>query len=130
MSRDRPRRVESLLREIISALFVERRIRDPRLHGMLTVTEVEVSKDLRHAKVFISHLGSPEEEPAVFEALDGAGGFVQSVIAREAGLRYTPRVRFVPDHSIEHGVRLVNTINRLTGTPPGGETPATPESTG
>lgn len=125
MPRDRPRRVESLLREIISELFMQRRIRDPRLHGMITVTEVEVSKDLRHAKVYVSHLGTPEEEKGVFEALEGASGFVQSCIAREAGLRHTPRVRFVADHSIEHGVRLVNTINRLTS-----EGPTTTETGG
>ena len=115
MSRDRPRRVESLLRELIAELFLEERIHDPRLTGKLTVTDVEVSKDLRHAKVFVSHLGNPEDEKGVFEALAGASGFVQGCIGRGIRLRYTPQVSFVPDHSIEHGVKLVHTINRLTG---------------
>ena len=119
MPRDRPRRVESVLREVVAELFLEERIHDPRLSGKLTVTDVEVSRDLRHAKIYVSHLGPPEDEPGVFAALAGACGFVQSCIARSIRLRNTPRVRFIADHSIERGVRLVHTINRL-GAPPRG----------
>jgi ribosome-binding factor A len=118
MAPDRPARVESVLQELISDLLVQGRIHDPRVHGRLTVTDVEVSKDLRHAKVFISYLGPPEDEAGVFEALEGAAGYVQSCIGRGIRLRYTPKVRFVADHSIERGVRLVNTINRLTAPAP------------
>ena len=113
MSRIRPRRVESLIQEEIGNLFLHERLNDPRLHGRLTVTGVEVSKDLRYAKVFVSHLGKPEDEAGVFEALQGATGFVQNVIAKSIRLRFVPKVSFVPDHSIEHGVELVHKIDSL-----------------
>lgn len=131
MSRDRPRRVESLLRELVSDLFLHERLNDPRLHGRLTVTDVEVSRDLRHAKFYVSHLGSEEQEKEIFQALASATGFVQSCIARGARLRYTPRVSFAPDHSIERGVRLVHKINslRAVGGQPGPDAPTdTPAS--
>jgi len=114
MSLIRPRRVESLLREEIASLFTEERIHDPRLHGRITVTDVEVSRDLRHAKVFVSFLGDPAEEREAFQALESATGFVQSHIARSVRLRFVPKVVFVPDHSIERGVKLVQKINSLT----------------
>jgi len=113
MSHIRPRRVESLIREEIASLFLNGALHDPRLHGRLTVTDVEVSSDLRYAKVFVSHLGKPEDEAGVFEALKGAAGFVQTAIARAIRLRFVPKVSFVADHSIERGVKLVHTIDSL-----------------
>ena len=120
MSQIRPKRVESVLHEEIASIFLQERIRDPRLQkGRITVTEVEVSKDLRHAKVYVSHLGDPAQEGEVFAALAGATGFVQSCIAQAVRLRFVPKVVFVPDHSIERGVNLVHKINTLVG-PSGG----------
>jgi ribosome-binding factor A len=113
MSHIRPKRVESILHEEIASVFLQERIRDPRLQGRITVTEVEVSKDLRHAKVYVSHLGDPAQEGEVFAALAGATGFVQSCIAQAVRLRFVPKVVFIPDHSIERGVNLVHKINTL-----------------
>jgi ribosome-binding factor A len=113
MSHIRPKRVESLLREEIAGLLAAGRIHDPRLQGRITVTGVEVSKDLRYAKVFVSHLGDPTQSAGAFEALASATGFVQSQVAQVVQLRHAPRIVFVPDDSIEHGVDLVNKINGL-----------------
>jgi ribosome-binding factor A len=113
MSHIRPRRVESLIREEVSSLIAGERIHDPRLHGRVTVTEVEVSGDLRHAKIFVSHLGAPEDREAAFKALQSATGFVQSCLAKTIKLRFVPKVVFVPDDSIERGVNLVHMIDGL-----------------
>lgn len=113
MSLIRPKRVESLIREEVSSLFANERIHDPRLHGHITVTDVEVSGDLRHAKIFVSYLGEPDQAAATFEALRSATGFVQSCLAKTVSLRFVPKVVFVPDDSIERGVKLVHKINRL-----------------
>lgn len=121
MSHIRPKRVESLIREEVSSLFATERIHDPRLHGHVTVTDVEVSGDLRHAKVFVSYLGAADEEAETFEALRSATGFVQSCLAKTLSLRFVPKVVFVPDDSIERGVKLVHKINRLFKDEPQGE---------
>jgi ribosome-binding factor A len=113
MSHIRPKRVESLLREEIAGLIAEGKIHDPRLQGRITVTDVEVSRDLRHAKVFVSHLGDPSQSAGTFAALESAAGYVQSHIARVISLRHVPRVVFVPDDSIARGVDLVQKINKL-----------------
>ena len=109
MSTRRIARVNDLIRKEISELLL-REIRDPRLGGLLSVTEVSTSPDLRHARVFISVMGSEEEKGRVVEGLAAASGFLRRSLGERLTLRYTPELIFELDESIERGSRLLELI--------------------
>jgi ribosome-binding factor A len=113
MSEVRLRKVESLLRAEISSLITLGVIKDPRVPHLAAVTGVEVSGDLRHAKVFVSFVGSDEERDACVEALNHAAGFVQKKLGESLRMRAIPRPTFHRDDSIERGVRITGKIRDL-----------------
>jgi ribosome-binding factor A len=97
-------RVNQLLKEEISTLL-QRELKDPRL-GFVSVTEVETSKDLRTAKVFVSVLGGDEQWTASMAALGSARGFVRNWLKHHLDLRVIPDIQFRPDRSMEHAARI------------------------
>ena len=114
MSR-RTERVNDLLREELSTLL-QREVKDPRLgHGLTTITEVQVTPDLRHAVVFISYLGEEEaERKEVLAALKSASHFLHNELVRRLQLRIVPEFAFRFDPSIERGARLAVLINQVS----------------
>src|SRR5258707_4094017 len=104
MQAKRLERVNQLIKEEISML-VQRQLKDPRL-GFVTVTEVDTSPDLKHAKAYFSVLGPEEKWAASFKALESAPGFVWGWRRRHLELRTTPELLFRPDRSIEHASAL------------------------
>ncbi len=114
MSR-RTERVNDLLREELSTLL-QREVKDPRLdHGLTTITEVQVTPDLRHAIVFISYLGEDDaERSAVLAALKSASHFLHNELVRRLQLRIVPEFAFRFDPTIERGARLAALINQVT----------------
>lgn len=113
MGTRRQERVSELIREEISEL-IKREVNDPRLGGFISVTEVVVSSDLRHAKVFVSIMGSEEEKRQVEKGLAAASGFIRKGLGERLALRYTPELIFQRDESIERGSRLLQLINEVT----------------
>jgi ribosome-binding factor A len=113
MSEVRRKKVESLLKEEISGLITGGVVKDPRVHPMTAVTDVELSKDLRHAKVFVSFFGSGEERARCVEALNHAAGFIHNKLGGGLHLRFVPHLTFLADDSIERGVRLTQKIKDL-----------------
>lgn len=103
---DRTKRVNEMIKREISVMLIEE-IRDPRLK-FVTITGVEVSKDLQHAKVFYSYLGSDRQ--GAQEALDKARGFVRRLVGQRVVMRYTPEIQFFYDKSIEHSDRIEQTL--------------------
>ena len=97
-------RVNQLIKEEVSMLL-QRELKDPRL-GFVTVTEVETTKDLRQAKVFVSVLGGDEQWKASMTALTSARGFVRNWLRQHLDLRVTPELVFRPDRSMEHAARI------------------------
>lgn len=117
----RPERVARLMRREVAEILA-RRLRDPRLGGMVSVTDVEVSPDLSAARVYVSVLESGEARARVFAALESAVGFVRRELAPRLGLREVPEIRFVADDSIERGARVEELLRRLErGEPVGDE---------
>ena len=101
---ERTRRVaEQLQREL--AVLIQQEIMDPRV-GMITVSAVEVSKDLAHAKVYITALNEEQKHEQTIEALQHAAGFLQHELGKRVQLRTIPRLKFVYDESIERGTNL------------------------
>ena len=104
MAGDRMRRINEVLREAIgSAIGSE--LEDPRI-GFVTVTEVDTSPDLRSARVYISVLGSEEERDDSLAALRSSHGILQAAIARDARMKYTPKLTFHYDEGPERAMRL------------------------
>ncbi|HZS44916.1 MAG TPA: 30S ribosome-binding factor RbfA [Blastocatellia bacterium] len=100
----RPIRIAEQLRQEVSSI-VEYELNDDRI-GFVTVTDVEVSPDLKNAKVFISLMGSEEDRVKSLDALNHAAGFVRRELGARLRLRYTPQLSFLYDHSIERGARI------------------------
>jgi ribosome-binding factor A len=104
----RSSRVAHQIQRALSEL-IRREVRDPRL-GMVTLTEVQMSKDLSYAKVFYSVLGA--ERAQAQEILDEAADMLRGPVGRALGLRHSPELRFVNDELIENGAKLSALIQK------------------
>jgi ribosome-binding factor A len=107
---DRIRRVNESVRAVVSEAITQ--LQDPRI-GFVTITGVETSTDLRHARVFVSVLGDERQQQQALEGLEAAHGVLQSRIARELRMKRTPQLVFEYDPSVERGVRMTKLIDEL-----------------
>ena len=107
---DRMRRVNEAVRQVLSEAVLE--LKDPRI-GFVTVTGVETSTDLRHARVFVSVLGPGRAREESLAGLEAAHGVLQSRVGRELRLKRTPQLRFEYDPTVERGVRMTRLIDEL-----------------
>jgi ribosome-binding factor A len=110
----RLKRIESLLRQEICSMIFMGEIKDPRVEKLTTVTEVELSKDLGHAKIFVSRFGEREALAASVKALNHAAGFIQGVLAKRMSLRIFPKLKFILDDSIEKGFRIAKKLKEIS----------------
>jgi len=119
MSR-RIERVNNLIRQEISELL-QRQVKDPRLGGFVTVTQVSTSPDLRHAKIFISIMGNEEEKEEALEAFAVASGFLRRELGARLRLRRSPELSFHYDDSIDQGTHVLQLISQIATGVTGGE---------
>jgi ribosome-binding factor A len=112
MSR-RSERTSKLIQREISALL-EREVNDPRLSKFVSVTEVTLSPDLMHAKVYVSTLGSEMNKEDLLAGFDKASGFLRKELAAHLRLRQMPELSFHYDDSIERGARLLELMSELS----------------
>jgi ribosome-binding factor A len=101
---DRMRRVDEAVREVLSDA-VTRDLKDPRV-GFVTVTDVKTSADLRHARVYVSVLGSDTEQSATIDGLQSAHGYLQARVARQLKMKHTPQLDFILDDTAQKADRL------------------------
>jgi ribosome-binding factor A len=111
MANKRAIRVGELLKEEISQIVL-REMKDPRI-GFVSITDVEVSGDLRHAKVFISVYGTDKEKEETLAGLQQAQGFVRKLVGERVKIHHTPEIIFRYDDSIENGVHISEIIKDL-----------------
>ncbi|MFQ5520774.1 MAG: 30S ribosome-binding factor RbfA [Candidatus Methylomirabilia bacterium] len=104
-------RVNQLIKEEISGLL-HRELKDPRI-GFVTVTDVEVSKDLRTAKVYVSVLGPEEQWRSTLTALESARGFIRNWLRQHLTLRVTPTLVFRADRSLAHAASIQQLLAEL-----------------
>jgi ribosome-binding factor A len=114
MGEFRLKRVERLLREGIGSMILTDEVKDPRVSSFVAVTDVHVSKDLVHAKVFVSSFESVEQLKGSVAALNHAAGFIQGRLSRKLERRVTPKLKFVPDLSIREGIELSHRIEEVS----------------
>lgn len=107
-------RINGEVRRELSSI-IQNDIKDPRIHPMTSVVEVEVAPDLKSAKAYISVLGDEQAQKDTLAGLQSAEGYIRRELARTINLRNTPEIRFVMDQSIEYGVhmsKLIDDVNR------------------
>jgi ribosome-binding factor A len=107
---DRIVRISEEMKKEISAI-IQGELKDPRLSRLISVTNVNVTKDLRYAKVFVSIMGNDEEKKNALDGLKSAAGFIRREVGHRIQLRYTPEIQFELDNSIEHGAYISKLIN-------------------
>jgi ribosome-binding factor A len=95
------------------SFILAREVKDPRV-GFATITQVRVSSDLRHARVFVSVLGSPAQQKETFAALHRAGGFIRRQLSGRLKLRHCPDLQFTFDDSLERGARMDKLIAEVS----------------
>lgn len=111
MAYNRSERVaEEIRKEVATMLFGE--IHDPRI-GFVTITKVQVSKDLRHAKVYYSIIGSDEEKEKTMVGLQSSSGYMRREIGKRLKLRYFPELTFKFDDSLEYASRIEKIIKEI-----------------
>jgi len=98
-------RVGEAIREEI-ATFLAESVKDPRIVGFVTVTGVEITSDLRHAKVFVSVMGSEAEKAATFDGLASTASHLRSRVGRALRLRVAPEIQFREDESVARAARI------------------------
>jgi ribosome-binding factor A len=104
-------RVGDQIRRELSEL-IQREMRDPRV-SLVTVTQVEVSADFRHANVRVSALGAEDARAGALKALESARGFLRRELAQRLSLRVTPELRFFLDRGAEHSQHISSLLDRL-----------------
>jgi ribosome-binding factor A len=109
---NRPERVAHLMRREVADIL-QRKLRDPRVSPLVSVTDVEVTHDLSMARVFVSILPDGPERDRTLAALASAAGFVRHELASRLGLREVPQLKFVLDASIERGARVDDLLRRI-----------------
>jgi ribosome-binding factor A len=103
------RRVDEAVRAVLSDAIASD-LKDPRI-GFVTVTGVKTSPDLRHARVYVSVLGTEEERAATLDGLRSAHGFLQRRVADELTLKHTPALAFQYDDSVDRGMRITELLD-------------------
>ncbi len=114
MSR-RTDRINGLLRQEISRLL-SRELNDPRLSGVVSITRVETSSDLRVSRVYVSVLGGSDDKDSVLKGISSAGGFIRREMRDRLSLKYIPDLRFTLDESMEEAQHIQRLMDRLSTT--------------
>jgi ribosome-binding factor A len=110
----RVEKVSSLIKREISQMLINE-IKDDRVgSGMVSITDVEMSGDLQHAKVFVSIYGTEAAKKETMEGLKACTPFVRRSLGQKIRLRHTPEIRFIQDSSLEKGDQLIQLIDRIT----------------
>ena len=116
MASNRINRINEEIRKELAALF--RELKDPRISsGLVSITRVDTTGDLRYARVYVSALDK-ETEPQVMKGLRSASGFLRREIGHRLNLRYTPELQFIADDSIAYGAHILEVLRDPTKVKP------------
>jgi ribosome-binding factor A len=111
MSR-RVQRLNSLLKQVISDV-IRKEVKNPHLPKLITITHVEITKDLRHAKVYVSVIGDEKAKQEACQALQSASGFIGVHASKEVMMRYFPALTFILDDTVDKQIRIEELIYQI-----------------
>ncbi|MGF7057118.1 30S ribosome-binding factor RbfA [Brassicibacter mesophilus] len=112
MSLKRIGRISEEIKRIVSGVIMSG-LKDPRISPMTSITQVQVTRDLRFAKIYISVLGDEESKENTLKGLQSGSGFIRKEIGKSLDLRYTPEPLFYLDKSIEHGMHISKLLSDM-----------------
>jgi ribosome-binding factor A len=113
VKQQRMQRIDHEIQRVLGTL-ISQELKDPRL-GFTTVTRVEITQDLKHAKVFVSIIGDRHVAKQTMDALGHASRFLRGELGREVKLRHTPELLFVEDRSTERAINVAKTLREVGG---------------
>lgn len=113
MSKQRTDRLNSLLKEVISEV-IKREVRNPHVNELLTITRVDISKDLHYAKVYFSVIGTDEQKAETLAALQKASGFIAVQSSKQVVMRYFPNLTFKLDDSVDKHMRIEELLHQIS----------------
>jgi len=93
--------------------IINNELKDPRIDGLITVTKVEVTKDLRHATIFISLFGDETKKNTTYEIIKNARGFIRHELANRLRIKFIPDISIKLDESIEYGLHISKLLNEI-----------------
>jgi ribosome-binding factor A len=102
---------EEIKKEVSDILRSE--LKDPRIVKMTSVTDVETTRDISYAKIFVSIYGEKEEQETILKVLNKAAGFIRSEIGKRIRIRHTPEIEFLLDRSMEYGAHIESVLKEL-----------------
>lgn len=108
---ERAERLRQDIKREVSAIL-QRELKDPRL-GFISVTDVEVSRDLSHVKIYVSVFGDDTQKENSMKGLENGRGHIRSLLASRLRVRHVPAIQFRYDQSLEHGARINQILRRL-----------------
>ncbi|MCY3974352.1 MAG: 30S ribosome-binding factor RbfA [Simkaniaceae bacterium] len=109
---DRIKRINSLLKEVLSEV-IRNEVRNPTVSPLATVTGVDCTKDLRHAKVYVSMIGTEEERTSTLRGLRSATGFISRIAAKRVAIRYFPALVFETDRTADKQMKIESTLRKI-----------------
>ena len=113
MSEFRLQRVENMVREMISEMIMKGIIKDPRISSLVSISRIEISKDLSFAKIFISGFESEKIIISSVDGLNSAAGFIQKNLGKKMHTRTTPKLKFIYDSSIKDGFEMTKKLESM-----------------
>jgi ribosome-binding factor A len=113
MAVQRTDRLNSLLKEVISEV-IKREVRNPHVNELVTVTRVQISKDLHYAKVYISVIGTEQDKAETLDALKSAAGFIAVQSSQKVVMRYFPELTFKLDDSVDKHMRIEELLGEIS----------------
>ena len=112
MKHNRIERINSLLKEVIVEV-IQKDVRNPHVFSFVSVTRVETSKDLHHAKVYVSVIGTPAEKAEILAGLQSAAGFIAVHASKKVELRYFPELVFKFDKALDEELRIQELLAKI-----------------
>ena len=111
MSSQRPGRVQEAIRQEVSKIC-QGEMKDPRI-GFITITKVDLTDDLRYARIYFSILGEDKDKKLALKGLNNAKGYIKGLIADRIKLRFTPEIAFAIDESLEHTKHIYDILDQI-----------------
>ncbi len=109
----RTTRLNSLLKEVLSEV-IHRNVKNPKLDDkLITVTKVDISKDLQHAKIYISVIGDDADKKEVFNTLKSASGFISVIASKKVVMHHFPKLKFFIDNSVDKHMRIEEVLSKV-----------------
>lgn len=103
---------KALIKELSD--IIQRHVKDPRISGIVSVTDVELSSDYKYAKAYVSIYGTEEQKEQTMEAIQDSTPYIRSEVGKRIRLRHTPELEFKIDDSLERGSRITSLIDKIS----------------